>query len=81
MAEHAVVVAGAGPTGLMLAGELALAGIDVALLERRGSHEEVGSRAAGLHSRTIEVFDQRGSQSDSSPRDVPVRSPTFRAFS
>lgn len=60
MAEHAVVVAGAGPTGLMLAGELALAGIDVALLERRGSHEEVGSRAAGLHSRTIEVFDQRG---------------------
>ncbi|RIT96152.1 hypothetical protein D2F00_09640 [Mycobacteroides abscessus] len=60
MAEHAVVVAGAGPTGLMLAGELALAGVDVALLERRGSHEEVGSRAAGLHSRTIEVFDQRG---------------------
>lgn len=60
MAEHAVVIAGGGPTGLMLAGELALAGIDVAVLERRGSHEEVGSRAAGVHSRTIEVFDQRG---------------------
>ncbi|ALR10693.1 hypothetical protein BST43_22875 [Mycobacteroides saopaulense] len=60
MTEHAVVVAGGGPTGLMLAGELALAGIDVAVLERRGSHEEVGSRAAGVHSRTIEVFDQRG---------------------
>jgi len=60
MTEHAVVIAGGGPTGLMLAGELALAGIDVAVLERRGSHEEVGSRAAGMHSRTIEVFDQRG---------------------
>lgn len=60
MTEHAVVIAGGGPTGLMLAGELALAGVDVAVLERRGSHEEVGSRAAGVHSRTIEVFDQRG---------------------
>ncbi|MEU9808104.1 FAD-dependent monooxygenase [Mycobacterium sp. NPDC050853] len=60
MTEHAVVIAGGGPTGLMLAGELALAGIDVAVLERRGSHEEAGSRAAGVHSRTIEVFDQRG---------------------
>ncbi|MGH3723485.1 MAG: FAD-dependent monooxygenase [Mycobacterium sp.] len=60
MAEHAVVIAGGGPTGLMLAGELALAGADVAILERRSSHEEVGSRAAGIHSRTIEVFDQRG---------------------
>ncbi|WP_078312891.1 MULTISPECIES: FAD-dependent monooxygenase [unclassified Mycobacterium] len=60
MTEHAVVIAGGGPTGLMLAGELALAGVDVAVLERRDSHEEVGSRAAGVHSRTIEVFDQRG---------------------
>ena len=47
MTVHAVVIAGGGPTGLMLAGELALAGVD-------------GSRAGGLHSRTIEVFDQRG---------------------
>src|ERR687897_3648247 len=44
----------------MLAGELALAGIDVAILERRASQELVGSRAGGLHARTIEVLDQRG---------------------
>lgn len=60
MSEHAVVVAGGGPTGLMLAGELALAGIDVAIVERRASQDLIGSRAGGLHSRTIEVFDQRG---------------------
>ncbi len=60
MAEYAVVVAGGGPTGLMLAGELALAGVDVAIVERRASPELAGSRAGGLHSRTIEVLDQRG---------------------
>jgi 2-polyprenyl-6-methoxyphenol hydroxylase-like FAD-dependent oxidoreductase len=58
--EHAVVIAGGGPTGLMLAGELALAGVDVAIVERRTSQELAGSRAGGLHSRTIEVLDQRG---------------------
>jgi 3-(3-hydroxy-phenyl)propionate hydroxylase len=60
MSEHAVVIAGGGPTGLMLAGELALAGVDVAIFERRRSQGLVGSRAGGLHSRTIEVLDQRG---------------------
>jgi len=60
MAEHAVVVAGGGPTGLMLAGELALARVDVAIVERRASQDVSGSRAGGLHSRTIEVLDQRG---------------------
>jgi 2-polyprenyl-6-methoxyphenol hydroxylase-like FAD-dependent oxidoreductase len=60
MAEHAVVIAGGGPTGLMLAGELALAGVDIAIVERRASHDLTGSRAGGLHSRTIEVLDQRG---------------------
>jgi 3-(3-hydroxy-phenyl)propionate hydroxylase len=60
MTEHAVVIAGGGPTGLMLAGELALAGIDVAIVERRASQHLAGSRAGGLHSRTIEVLDQRG---------------------
>jgi len=60
MHEHAVVIAGGGPTGLMLAGELALAGVDVAIVERRTSQDRVGSRAGGLHSRTIEVLDQRG---------------------
>jgi len=58
--EHSVVIAGGGPTGLMLAGELALAGVDVAIVERRASQDLIGSRAGGLHSRTIEVLDQRG---------------------
>ncbi len=58
--EHAVVIAGGGPTGLMLAGELALAGVDVAVVERRASQDLPGSRAGGLHSRTIEILDQRG---------------------
>ena len=58
--EHAVVVAGGGPTGMMLAGELTLAGVDVAIVERRASPELAGSRAGGLHARTIEVLDQRG---------------------
>jgi 3-(3-hydroxy-phenyl)propionate hydroxylase len=60
MAKHAVVIAGGGPTGLMLAGELALAGVDVAIVERRASQDLGGSRAGGLHSRTIELLDQRG---------------------
>jgi 3-(3-hydroxy-phenyl)propionate hydroxylase len=60
MTEHAVVIAGGGPTGLMLAGELALAGVDVVIVERRASQDVDGSRAGGLHSRTIEVLDQRG---------------------
>ena len=60
MTEHAVVIAGGGPTGLMLAGELALAGIDVVIVERRASQDLDGSRGGGLHSRTIEVLDQRG---------------------
>ncbi len=58
--QHAVVVVGAGPTGLMLAGELALAGVDVVIIERRGNQQLMGARAGGLHARTIEVFDQRG---------------------
>jgi 3-(3-hydroxy-phenyl)propionate hydroxylase len=60
MTEHAVVIAGAGPTGLTLAGELALAGVDVAIVERRANQEVAGARAGGLHARTIEVLDQRG---------------------
>ncbi len=60
MTEHTVVIAGGGPTGMMLAGELALAGVDVAIVERRASQDLTGSRAGGLHSRTIEVLDQGG---------------------
>lgn len=58
--EHGVLVVGGGPTGLMLAGELALAGVDVAIVERRASQELPGTRAGGLHARTIEILDQRG---------------------
>jgi len=60
MTQHAVVIVGGGPTGLTLAGELALAGMDTVILERRAGQELAGSRAGGLHARTIEVFDQRG---------------------
>ena len=60
MTEHAVVIAGGGPTGLTLGAELALAGVDVAIVERRPDQELPGSRAGGLHSRSIEMFDQRG---------------------
>ena len=58
--KYAVVIAGGGPTGMMLAAELALARIDVAVVERRPDQVLVGSRAGGLHARTIEMLDQRG---------------------
>src|SRR5215203_820314 len=60
MTEHAVVIAGGGPAGMMLAAELALAKVDVAVVERRPDHVLTGSRAGGFHARTIEVLDQRG---------------------
>src|SRR5262245_49751450 len=60
MTEHAVVIVGGGPTGLMLAGELALARVDVAIVERRANQDLAGMRAGGLHARSIEVLDQRG---------------------
>ncbi len=60
MSEHAVVIAGGGPTGLMLAAELALAQVDVVVVERRATQQVDGSRAGGLHARTLEVLDQRG---------------------
>ena len=58
--NHAVVIAGGGPTGLMLAAELKLAGVDVVIIERRANQHVDGSRARGLHSRAVEVLDQRG---------------------
>ena len=60
MTGHAVVIAGGGPAGMMLAAELALANVDVGVVERRPDHVIAGSRAGGLHARTIEVLDQRG---------------------
>lgn len=59
-AEHEVMIVGAGPTGLMLAGELALAGVNVAIVERRPNQDVEGSRASGLHPRALELLDQRG---------------------
>lgn len=58
--SHEAVVVGGGPTGLMLAAELALGGVDVAVIERRADQALVGSRAGGLHARSIEALDQRG---------------------
>ncbi len=58
--EHEVVIAGGGPTGMMLAAELALAKVDVAIVERRPDRALAGTRAGGIHSRTIEALDQRG---------------------
>ena len=60
MAKHAVVIAGGGPTGMMLAAELALAQVDVVIVERRATPDPDRARAGGLHARTIEVLDQRG---------------------
>ncbi len=58
--EHAVVIAGGGPTGLMLAGELDVGGRRRVVVERRADQELDGTRAGGLHARTLEVLDQRG---------------------
>ncbi|SMD16419.1 FAD-dependent oxidoreductase [Kibdelosporangium aridum] len=55
-----VVIVGAGPTGLMLAGDLAQAGIDVTILERRASTEANTTRAFAVHARTMEQLDIRG---------------------
>jgi 2-polyprenyl-6-methoxyphenol hydroxylase-like FAD-dependent oxidoreductase len=55
-----VAIVGGGPTGMMLGAELRLAGVDAVILERRSDHELDGSRAGGLHSRAIELLDQRG---------------------
>ena len=60
MTADGVVIAGGGPTGMMLAGELALADVDVVIVERRAGQELDGTRSRGLHARTIEVLDQRG---------------------
>ena len=54
-----VVIVGAGPTGLILAAELALAGVRCLVLERRSGPQDA-SRAICLHARTMEVLDLRG---------------------
>ncbi len=77
MTEHAVVIVGGGPAGMMLAAELALAKVDVAIVERRPDHVLAGSRAGGIHSRTIEVLDQRGVADRFLAEGQPIQAATF----
>jgi 2-polyprenyl-6-methoxyphenol hydroxylase-like FAD-dependent oxidoreductase len=57
--QTTVAIVGAGPTGLLLAGDLARAGVDVSVLERRGTESNL-TRAFGVHARTLEHLDARG---------------------
>ncbi|SET79546.1 2-polyprenyl-6-methoxyphenol hydroxylase [Myxococcus fulvus] len=77
MTQHAVVIAGGGPTGLMLAAELALAKVDVAIVERRASQDVAGSRSRGLHARSLEVLDQRGVVERFVSQGQPVQNVAF----
>ena len=54
-----VIIVGGGPTGLLLAGDLAATGVSCALLERRTTESNL-SRAFGVHARTLELLDARG---------------------
>lgn len=62
---------GAGPTGLMLACELALGGVKARLLEERTDMPNI-TRAFAVHARTLELLDARGLAEDLMPRGVPV---------
>src|SRR5918997_6156553 len=72
------IIVGAGPTGLMLAEELALAGAPCRILERR-SEESNLTRAFGVHARTLEVLDMRGMADELVPQGlrVPAARPGF----
>ncbi|MCZ9337529.1 FAD-dependent monooxygenase, partial [Streptomyces sp. TRM76130] len=54
-----MIVVGAGPTGLLLAGDLAAAGVPVTLVEKRPHQISNLSRAFVLHARTLEQLDAR----------------------
>ncbi|MEU4996395.1 FAD-dependent monooxygenase [Streptomyces sp. NPDC021622] len=60
MNDTTVIVVGSGPTGLLLAGDLAVAGVPVTVIERRAPGISNLSRAMVLHARTLEQFDARG---------------------
>jgi 2-polyprenyl-6-methoxyphenol hydroxylase-like FAD-dependent oxidoreductase len=66
-------VVGAGPTGLMLAAELALAGVDCLVLERRDGLR-TQSRAICLHARSMEMLDLRGQAAEFAAAGLPVPS-------
>src|SRR3954468_13963084 len=72
-----VVVVGAGPTGLLLAGDLAAAGVDTLVLERRRSESNL-TRAFAVHARTLELLDARGLADDLVAVGRPV--PGLRLF-
>ena len=77
MTAHSVVIAGGGPTGMMLAAELALAGVDVVVVERREDQDLADSRAGGIHARTVELLDQRGVVDRFLAEGTPVQATTF----
>ena len=75
MANPDVLVVGAGPTGLMLACELALGGVKVRVLEERSGIPNV-TRAFAVHARTLELLDARGIAGELLARGIPVRQVT-----
>ena len=58
-----VLIVGAGPTGLLLAGDLAAAGVPCTVLERRADESNL-TRAFAVHARTLELLDARGIADD-----------------
>ncbi|MFC7109458.1 FAD-dependent monooxygenase [Nonomuraea rubra] len=73
-----VIVVGAGPTGLLLAGDLAESGVAVTVLERRDGTVSNLSRAFGVHARTLEQLDARGLADRLVPMGAALR--TVRLF-
>lgn len=69
--DHDVIVVGAGPTGLLLAGDLAAGGADCLVLERRSTESNL-TRAFAVHARTTELFDMRGLADDLVSTGLPV---------
>ncbi|MEU4242693.1 FAD-dependent monooxygenase [Actinoplanes sp. NPDC026619] len=69
--QTTVAIVGAGPTGLLLAGDLARAGVEVTVLERRGAESNL-TRAFGVHARTLEHLDARGLADEVIATGAPV---------
>ncbi|ALC21637.1 FAD-dependent monooxygenase [Streptomyces pristinaespiralis] len=67
-----VLVVGAGPTGMLLAGDLAAAGVGVTLIERRPHERSNITRAFGVHARTLELLDARGLADELVRQGTPI---------
>src|SRR5882757_158094 len=76
METTSVLIAGAGPTGLLLACELRLAGVDVQVVDRLAERGDE-SRAGGMHPRTLEVLDQRGMLAPFQAKGRPIQAGHF----